>query len=147
MRCMPCRMRLCNKRYVLMHNFVPRRVVAMAALGNRKHCIPRRAIKEQRLPAWRNIWNSLRPNSSRLAGVHWAHDAAEARSIIATSAQQTHTKVVVKGVHGGQEIHLNPFLRNTGRNRHCRPLCVPRANARCLTPAAGACRYSPAQSR
>lgn len=47
--------------------------------------------------------------------VHWARDAAEARSIILQIAQQNHVRTAVKSKSlTTEEIHLNPFLIEQG---------------------------------
>jgi L-lactate dehydrogenase complex protein LldF len=102
---------------LLVHNFVPRRVVAMAALGNAEALRSQaRAIKEQTMARLDEYLELFATRLQQIGGqVHWAHDAAEARSIIAAIAQQTHTKVVVKGKSmAAEEIDLNPFLEAHG---------------------------------
>jgi L-lactate dehydrogenase complex protein LldF len=101
----------------LVDNFAPRRVEAMAALGNaeelRSHA---RAIKEQAI-ARLDEYLELFADRLQLLGahVHWAHDAAEARQIIGSIAQQTDTRRIVKGKSmAAEEIHLNPYLEEQG---------------------------------
>jgi L-lactate dehydrogenase complex protein LldF len=84
---------------LLVNNFVPRRVVAMAALGNAEELRTQaRAIKEQTIARLDEYLELFATHLQQIGGhVHWAHDAAEARHIIAEIAQQTGTKVIVKG--------------------------------------------------
>ena len=75
---------------LLVTNFVPRRVAAMAALGNAEELrTEARAIKE-RTVARLDEYLELFATQAQRAGVHvhWAHDAAEARQIITGIAQR-----------------------------------------------------------
>jgi L-lactate dehydrogenase complex protein LldF len=102
---------------LLVSNFVPRRVLAMAALGNAEELRTQaRAIKEQTIARLDEYLALFATNLQRIGGqVHWARDAAEARAIVADIARQTGTKVVVKGKSmATEEIHLNPFLEERG---------------------------------
>src|SRR5262245_16097786 len=73
---------------LLIDNFVPRRVVAMAALGNAEELrILVCAIKEQVISRLDEYLERFAANlQQRGAQVHWVADAAEARQIIATIA-------------------------------------------------------------
>jgi L-lactate dehydrogenase complex protein LldF len=102
---------------LLVSNFVPRRVVAMAALGNAEDLRTQaRAIKEQTINRLDEYLEFFATQLQRIGGqVHWAHDAAEARHIIAAIAQRTDARVVVKGKSmATEEIHLNAFLEERG---------------------------------
>ena len=84
---------------LLVTNFVPRRVAAMAALGNAEELrTEARAIKE-RTVARLDEYLELFATQAQCVGVkvHWAHDAAEARQIIAGIAQHIGARVIVKG--------------------------------------------------
>jgi L-lactate dehydrogenase complex protein LldF len=103
--------------HLLTTNFVPRRVAAMAALGNAEELwTAARAIKEGAIERLDEYLELFATNVQRLGGqVHWAHDAAEARQIITTIAQQAQAKVIVKGKSmAAEEIHLNPHLEQHG---------------------------------
>jgi L-lactate dehydrogenase complex protein LldF len=102
---------------LLTDNFVPRRVEAMAALGNAEELRTQaRAIKERAITRLDEYLELFATNLQRLgAQVHWAYDAAEARQIIGDIAQQTGTRLVVKGKSmAAEEIHLNPYLEERG---------------------------------
>jgi len=102
---------------LLVHNFAPRRVQAMAALGNPEELRTQaRAIKEHTIAHLDTYLEQFATQLDRLgAHVHWAEDAAEARQIIASIAQAAEAKVVVKGKSmATEEIELNPHLEQLG---------------------------------
>lgn len=102
---------------LLTDNFAPRRVEAMAALGNAEALRNQaRAIKEHTIEHLDVYLERFANQLGKLGGqVHWAADAAEARHIIATIAQQTGTRRIVKGKSmATEEAHLNPFLEEQG---------------------------------
>lgn len=102
---------------LLVSNFVPRRVAAMAALGNAEELRTQaRAIKEEAIAYLDDYLEQFATNLQRLGvHVHWATDAAEARQIITDIAQQTGARVIVKGKSmATEEIHLNPHLEQHG---------------------------------
>lgn len=102
---------------LLVTNFVPRRVAAMAALGNAEELRTlARAIKEQAIARLDEYLAQFAANLQQHgAQVHWAADAAEARAIIAQIAQQAGAKLIVKGKSmATEEIHLNPYLEERG---------------------------------
>jgi L-lactate dehydrogenase complex protein LldF len=102
---------------LLIDNFVPRRVAAMAALGNAEELRTlARGIKEQAISRLDEYLELFATNlQQRGAQVHWAADAAEARQIIAAIAQQANVRLVVKGKSmAAEEIHLNPYLEELG---------------------------------
>src|SRR5712691_9452025 len=102
---------------LLVTNFVPRRVAAMAALGNAEELrTEARAIKEQTI-ARLDEYLELFATQAQGVGVqvHWAQDAAEARQIITGIAQDIGARVIVKGKSmATEEIHLNPHLEQHG---------------------------------
>src|SRR4029453_13356086 len=69
---------------LLVTNFVPRRVAAMAALGNAEELrTEARAIKERTMARLDEYLERFATQAQRVGvQVHWAHDAAEARQII-----------------------------------------------------------------
>lgn len=102
---------------LLVTNFVPRRVAAMAALGNPEVLrTEARAIKERTIARLDEYLELFATQAQGLGvKVHWAVDAAEARDIITTIAQQAQAKVIVKGKSmATEEIHLNPHLEQRG---------------------------------
>lgn len=102
---------------LLVTNFVPRRVAAMAALGNPEALrTEARAIKERTIARLDEYLELFATQAQRLGvKVHWAMDAAEARQIITTIAQQADAKVIVKGKSmATEEIHLNSHLEQRG---------------------------------
>lgn len=102
---------------LLTTNFVPRRVVAMEALGNAEALrTEARAIKERTIDRLDEYLELFATNVQRLGGqVHWARDAAEARHIITRLAQEADARVIVKGKSmATEEIHLNPHLEHHG---------------------------------
>jgi L-lactate dehydrogenase complex protein LldF len=102
---------------LLTNNFVPRRVAAMAALGNAEELRTQaRAIKEQVIARLDEYLELFAAQLERLgAHVHWAYDAAEARQIIASIAQQSNARLIVKGKSmAAEEIELNPHLEAQG---------------------------------
>src|SRR5712692_5114856 len=102
---------------LLVTNFVPRRVAAMAALGNAEALrTEARAIKERTI-ARLDEYLELFATQAQRGGVqvHWAQDAAEARQIITGLAQHIGARVIVKGKSmATEEIHLNPHLEQHG---------------------------------
>lgn len=102
---------------LLVTNFVPRRINAMAALGNAEELrTEARAIKERAI-ARLDEYLELFAIQAQRAGVqvHWATDAAEARDIITGIAQRIGAKTIVKGKSmASEEIHLNPHLEARG---------------------------------
>jgi L-lactate dehydrogenase complex protein LldF len=102
---------------LLVTNFVPRRVNAMAALGNAEELrTEARAIKERTI-ARLDEYLALFSTQAQRTGVqvHWAVDAAEAREIITGIAQRIGAKVIVKGKSmATEEIHLNTHLEERG---------------------------------
>lgn len=102
---------------LLTSNFVPRRVAAMAALGNAEELRTQaRAIKEQTIARLDEYLELFAARLGHLgAQVHWAADAAEARQIIASIARQTNARLIVKGKSmATEEIQLNPYLEAQG---------------------------------
>lgn len=102
---------------LLVENFAPRRVAAMAALGNAEDLrTEARAIKEQTIARLDEYLELFATQAQRLGiQVHWAHDAAEARQIITKIAQDNGAKVIVKGKSmATEEIDLNPHLEALG---------------------------------
>ena len=102
---------------LLVTNFVPRRVAAMAALGNAEELrTEARAIKERTMARLDEYLEHFATQAQRVGvQVHWAHDAAEARQIITGIAQHIGTRVIVKGKSmATEEIHLNPHLEQHG---------------------------------
>jgi L-lactate dehydrogenase complex protein LldF len=101
----------------LVHNFAPRRVTAMAALGNAEELRTRaRAIKAEAIAHLDVYLERFAAQLQHLgAHVHWADDAAAARTIITRIAQEAGAKVIVKGKSmATEEIHLNPHLEQYG---------------------------------
>lgn len=102
---------------LLVTNFVPRRVAAMAALGNAEELrTEARAIKERTMARLDEYLERFATQAQR-AGVqvHWAHDAADARQIITGIAQHIGARVIVKGKSmATEEMHLNPHLEQHG---------------------------------
>jgi L-lactate dehydrogenase complex protein LldF len=101
----------------LTDNFVPRRIEAMAALGNPEELRTQaRAIKERTIARLDEYLELFAFRLQRLgAHVHWAYDAAEARKIIGAIAQEADAKLIVKGKSmAAEEIHLNPYLEELG---------------------------------
>ena len=102
---------------LLVTNFVPRRVNAMAALGNAEELrTEARAIKERTIARLDEYLDLFAAQAQR-AGVqvHWAADAAEARDIITGIAQRIEARVIVKGKSmATEEIHLNAHLEQRG---------------------------------
>jgi L-lactate dehydrogenase complex protein LldF len=102
---------------LLSSNFAPRRVAAMAALGNAEELRTQaRAVKEHAIA---HLDTYLEQFAARLAHlgaqVHWADDAAEARRIITDIAQHTGARTIVKGKSmATEEIQLNPHLEALG---------------------------------
>ena len=102
---------------LLTDNFAPRRVEAMAALGNAEALRSQaRAIKEHTLDHLDVYLEQFAHQLGKLGGhVHWATDAAEARQIIGNIARQTGARRMVKGKSmATEEIHLNPYLEEQG---------------------------------
>ena len=102
---------------LLVTNFVPRRVAAMAALGNAEELrTEARAIKERTMARLDEYLELFAMQAQRLGvQVHWAYDAAEARQMITAIAQQAGARVIVKGKSmATEEIHLNPHLEQQG---------------------------------
>lgn len=102
---------------LLVTNFVPRRVAAMEALGNAEELRTQaRAIKEEAIARLDEYLEQFATNLQHLGvHVHWATDAAEARQIITSIAQEAGAKVIVKGKSmATEEIHLNPHLEEHG---------------------------------
>jgi L-lactate dehydrogenase complex protein LldF len=102
---------------LLVTNFVPRRVAAMAALGNAEELrTEARAIKERTMARLDEYLAHFATQAQRVGvQVHWAHDAAEARQIITGIAQHINAHVIVKGKSmATEEIHLNPHLEQHG---------------------------------
>jgi L-lactate dehydrogenase complex protein LldF len=102
---------------LLTSNFVPRRVAAMAALGNAEELRTQaRAIKEQTIARLDEYLELFATQLGHLgAQVHWAADAAEARQIIASIARQANARLIVKGKSmATEEIQLNPYLEAQG---------------------------------
>ncbi len=102
---------------LLTDNFAPRRVAAMAALGNAEALRTQaRAIKEHTVAHLDMYLERFATQLQRVGvQVHWAEDAAEARQIIASIAQEADAKVIVKGKSmATEEIHLNPHLEQQG---------------------------------
>src|SRR4029434_9676326 len=98
---------------LLVTNFVPRRVAAMAALGNAEELrTEARAIKERTMARLDEYLEHFATQAQRVGvQVHWAHDAAEARQIITGIAQHIGAHVIVKGKSMATgEIHLHPAL-------------------------------------
>src|ERR671930_1754973 len=94
---------------LLVTNFVPRRVAAMAALGNAEALRTQaRAIKERTMARLDEYLERFATQAQRLGvQVHWAHDAAEARQISTGIAQDIGARVIVKGKSmATEEIHL-----------------------------------------
>ncbi|GIX47487.1 MAG: iron-sulfur cluster-binding protein [Candidatus Tectimicrobiota bacterium] len=101
----------------LVNNFVPRRLEAMAALGNAEELRTRaREIKAEAIAHLDVYLEQFAARLQQLGGqVHWADDAAEARQIIASLAAQYGVKRVVKGKSmATEEIDLNAFLEQQG---------------------------------
>jgi L-lactate dehydrogenase complex protein LldF len=101
----------------LVANFAPRRVEAMAALGNAEELRTQaRAVKEDVISHLDDYLDLFASQLQRLgARVHWAKDAAEAREIIASIALETGARLIVKGKSmAAEEIHLNPYLETQG---------------------------------
>jgi L-lactate dehydrogenase complex protein LldF len=101
----------------LTENFTPRRLEAMAALGNAEALRTQaRAIKEQAIERLDEYLELFARRLEQAGGqVHWATDATEARQIIARIARATQARVIVKGKSmATEEIHLNPFLEEQG---------------------------------
>src|SRR5919204_3951119 len=75
---------------LLVTNFVPRRVAAMAALGNAEALrTEARAIKERTMARLDEYLERFAIQAQRVGvQVHWARDAAEARQIITGIAQR-----------------------------------------------------------
>jgi L-lactate dehydrogenase complex protein LldF len=102
---------------LLVDNFAPRRVTAMAALGNAEDLRTQaRAIKEETIAQLDVYLEQFAAQLQRLGGqVHWADDAAEARQIISTIAKEAQANVIVKGKSmATEEIQLNPHLEAQG---------------------------------
>jgi L-lactate dehydrogenase complex protein LldF len=102
---------------LLTDNFAPRRVEAMAALGNAEALRSQaRAIKEHTIAHLDVYLERFADQLGKIgAQVHWATDATEARHIIANIAQQTGARRIVKGKSmATEEIHLNPYLEEQG---------------------------------
>ena len=102
---------------LLTNNFAPRRVQAMAALGNAEELRTQaRAIKAQAIDRLDEYLDLFASRLQQLGvQVHWASDAAEARQIIGMIAKQTDTRLIVKGKSmAAEEIHLNPYLEEQG---------------------------------
>ncbi len=103
--------------HLLTTNFAPRRVEAMAALGNAEELRTRaRAIKEHTIAHLDRYLEQFAAQLTQLGvQVHWADDAAEARAIIASIAKEVDAKVVVKGKSmATEEIQLNDHLEAEG---------------------------------
>ena len=103
--------------HLLTTNFAPRRVAAMAALGNAEELRTQaRAVKEHAIAHLDTYLEQFATQLQRLgAHVHWADDAAEARQIITEIAQQSGAQTIVKGKSmATEEIHLNPHLEGLG---------------------------------
>src|SRR5262245_54638778 len=73
-------------------------------------------IKEHTLAHLDEYLEKLEASVLRLGGhVHWAADAAEARSIVVDIAKRTNSRLVVKSKSmTSEEIHLNPALEQAG---------------------------------
>ena len=102
---------------LLVTNFVPRRVAAMAALGNAEVLrTEARDIKERTMARLDEYLELFAMQAQRVGvQVHWAQDAAEARQIITGIAQDIGARVIVKGKSmATEEIHLNPHLEQHG---------------------------------
>ncbi|ETX00205.1 MAG: (Fe-S)-binding protein [Candidatus Entotheonella factor] len=103
--------------HLLTTNFAPRRVAAMAALGNAEELRTRtRAIKEHTIAHLDHYLEQFAAQLTELGvQVHWADDAAEARAIIVSIAEGVDAKVVVKGKSmATEEIQLNDHLEAEG---------------------------------
>ena len=76
---------------LLVTNFVPRRVAAMAALGNAEALrTEARAIKERTMKRLDEYLELFATQAQRVGvQVHWAQDAAEARQIITGIVRST----------------------------------------------------------
>ena len=102
---------------LLTNNFAPRRVEAMAALGNAEALRTQaRAIKEEAISHLDEYLGVFADQLETLGGkIHWADDAAEARDIVSRIAKDADAKVVVKGKSmATEEIELNPHLEQLG---------------------------------
>lgn len=102
---------------LLVSNFVPRRVAAMAALGDPEALrTEARAIKARTIARLDEYLELFATQAEKLGvKVHWATDAAEAREIITTIVREADAKVIVKGKSmATEEIHLNPHLEQRG---------------------------------
>ncbi len=103
--------------HLLTTNFAPRRVEAMAALGNAEDLRTQaRAIKAHTIDHLDRYLEQFATQLTQLGvHVHWADDAAEAREIVASIAKGVDAKVVVKGKSmATEEIQLNDHLEAQG---------------------------------
>jgi L-lactate dehydrogenase complex protein LldF len=102
---------------LLVNNFVPRRVAALAVLGNAEELrTEARAIKEQTMARLDEYLELFAHQVGQAGGqVHWAADATEARHIITDIAHRAQAKAIVKGKSmAAEEIHLNSALEEQG---------------------------------
>lgn len=109
-----------NLRAVLDHAtryFIGKRAASLEAFpGRDEHFARARAARLRSLSRLPELLERLEANATAAGTVvHWAADAAEARSIIVGIARQAQAKVIVKGKSMvTEEIALNPALEAAG---------------------------------
>jgi L-lactate dehydrogenase complex protein LldF len=109
-----------NLRAVLDHAtryFIGKRSASLEAFpGRDEHFARARATRLRSLARLPELLEELEANATAAGTVvHWAADAAEARSIIVGIARQAQAKVIVKGKSMvTEEIALNPALEAAG---------------------------------